>query len=128
MEKRYIMTGFVENILKVEGKDKVYTCKFENGAVSGLGCIPASFTTNNAEVQRLLENRDDFKNGRIRLAAVYGEPEDKKVEGSEAREVTTLQGARAYLLEQGATMEELQNKVAVLEKAKELNIVFPNWK
>ena len=101
-------------------------CDFEKGAVSGLGTRAASFTTDNKDVQDTIEQSDKFKQGVIKLVQVY--EETKPASGNEAGEVTTLQEARKYLLEKGVTMEELQNKAAVLEKAKELNITFPNWK
>ena len=127
MTKRYVISGFVEYFLKVRGKNKLYTCRFENGAVSGLGCVPASFITDKEEAQELLEKTEEFKTGRIKLADVYGEPEKPK--GNEVPEVTTMQEARKYLIEhEGAAMEELQNKAAVQDYAAKKNITFPNWR
>lgn len=123
------MPGKVEYIMQVSGKKGMHTCYFSKGAVSGVCYRAASFTTDDKEVQDAIEKRDLFLNGQIQIAEVYGEEkETKPASSNEAEEVTTLQEARKYLLEKGATMEELQNKAAVLEKAKELNISFPNWK
>lgn len=128
MKKRYIVKGFVEYFLKFHTSKGLATCRFERGAVSGLGCVPASFITDNEEVQKLLEAHADFKSGRIKLATVYGEPKIAEEKAVEAAEVTTLQGAREYLMGRGATMEELQTKAKVLECAVRMNVVFPNWK
>ena len=127
MTKKYVMPGKVEYGMLLFGKKEKYTCRFSKGAVSGLCYRAASFTTDNKEIQELIEKREEFANGHILIAEVYGEPE-KAQEGCGVAEVTTLQEARKFLLEKGATMEELQTKAAVLEKAKELNISFPNWK
>lgn len=122
------MPGVVEYFMQVAGEKGIHTCHFDKGAVSGTGFTAASFTTSNAEVQSLIEKRDLFLKGRIQIAAVYEEPKEEVDNTTAESGVTTLQEARKYLLEKGATMEELQNKAAVLEKAKELNISFPNWK
>ena len=123
MIKKYIINGAVEFSLQAGG----FLIRFENGAVSGLCTVPASYTTDKKAVQDIIEKTAMFKSGRIKIAEVYGEPEKPVVKADEVAEVTTLQGARAYLLEQGVAMEELQNKTAIKEKAKELNITFPNW-
>lgn len=114
--------------MQVASEKGIYTCHFDKGAVSGTGFTAASFTTSNAEVQSLIEKRDLFLNGRIQIAAVYGEPKEEAKTATAESSITTLQEARKFLLEKGATMEELQTKSAVQEKAKELNISFPNWK
>jgi hypothetical protein len=129
MTKKYVMPGKVEYGMLLFGKKEKYTCRFSKGAVSGLCYRAASFTTDNKEIQELIEKREEFANGHILIAEVYGEPEETKPEkGNAVDDITTLQEARKFLLEKGATMEELQTKSAVLEKAKELNISFPNWK
>lgn len=99
-------------------------CCFEGGAVSGLGSRAASYTTNDKNVQELLENSKEFKSGMIKIAEVYGEP--AKVAEAVA-EVTTMQQARQYLLDKGVPMDKLQNRAAIKEKATEMNITFPNW-
>ena len=126
MTKRYIITGYLTYSVLLKKENKYMKCCFEGGAVSGLGSRAASYTTNDKNVQELLENSKEFKSGMIKLVDVYGEPEKPK--GNEVSEVTTMQEAKKYLLEQGATMEELQGKAAVQEYAAKMNIVFPNWK
>ena len=101
-------------------------CCFEGGAVSGLGSRAASYTTNDKNVQELLENSKEFKSGMIKIAEEYGaEPESKK-EAKPEDAVKTLQQARQFLIDMGVPMEELQSRVKVLEAAKEKGITFPN--
>lgn len=99
-------------------------CCFEGGAVSGLGSRAASYTTNDKNVQELLENSKEFKSGMIKIAEVYGEP--AKV-AEPVDEVATIQQARQYLLDKGVTMDKLQNKADIKACAAEMNITFPNW-
>lgn len=125
MRKKYVISGAVEFSLQAGG----YLIRFENGAISGLCTVPASYVTEKKEVQDIIENTAMFKNGRIKIAEVYGEPEEPvATKVNMVAEVTTMQEARKYLMEQGVPMEALQNKAAVLEQAKVLDITFPNWK
>lgn len=93
--------------------------------MSGLGSRAASYTTNDKNMQELLENSKEFKSGMIKIAEEYGEPEKPK--GNEVPEVTTLQQARQYLIEKGVSIEKLQNKADIKACAAEMNITFPNW-
>ena len=96
------------------------------------GVQPAVYVTSNPVEQAMLENHPDFKNGTIKLADIKVIEEPKMVEEEKkkitAESVTTLTAAKQYLLEQGATVEELQNKAAVFEWAAKNDIVFPNYK
>ena len=51
--------------------------EFTNGSVTAYGVAPATFTTENALTQHILENSDQFKSGRIRLLKVVELPEEK---------------------------------------------------
>lgn len=125
MTKRYIITGYLTYSVLLKKENKYMKCCFEGGAVSGLGSRAASYTTNDKNMQELLENSKEFKNGMIKIAEVYGEPEKPK--GNEVPEVTTLQQARQYLIEKGVSIEKLQNKADIKACAAEMNITFPNW-
>jgi hypothetical protein len=126
MTKRYIITGYLTYSVLLKKENKYMKCCFEGGAVSGLGCRAASYTTSDKNVQELLENSKEFKNGMIKIAEEYGEPE-KVAEAGVIDEVTTLQQARQYLIEKGVPMEKLQNKADIKACAAEMNITFPNW-
>lgn len=105
-------------------------CCFEGGAVSGLGSRAASYTTNDKNVQELLENSKEFKSGMIKIAEVYGaEPEKVAETINNVVEVTTIQQARQYLMDNcEVPIEELQTRANVKEVATKMNITFPNWK
>lgn len=124
MTKRYIITGYLTYSVLLKKENKYMKCCFEGGAVSGLGSRAASYTTNDKNVQELLENSKEFKSGMIKIAEVYGEP--AKV-AEPVAEVTTIQQARQYLLDKGVTMDKLQNKADIKACATEMNITFPNW-
>jgi hypothetical protein len=127
MTKRYIITGYLTYSVLLKKENKYMKCCFEGGAVSGLGSRAASYTTNDKNMQELLENSKEFKNGMIKIAEEYGEPEKPK--GNEVPEVTTLQQARQYLMDNfEVTIEELQTRANVKEVAAKMNITFPNWK
>lgn len=125
MTKRYIITGYLTYSVLLKKENKYMKCCFEGGAVSGLGSRAASYTTNDKNMQELLENSKEFKNGMIKIVEEYGEPEKPK--GNEVPEVTTLQQARQYLVEKGVSIEKLQNKADIKACAAEMNITFPNW-
>lgn len=125
MTKRYIITGYLTYSVLLKKENKYMKCCFEGGAVSGLGSRAASYTTNDKNVQELLENSKEFKSGMIKIAEEYGEPA-KVAEAGVIEEVKTLQQARQFLMDMGVPMEELQSKAKVLEAAKEKGITFPN--
>ena len=127
MKKKYIINSAVEFSLQAGG----HLIRFENGAISGLCTVPAAYCTDKKEVQDIIENTTLFKNGTIKIAEVYGEPEAQGVKQEKKNKavesVTTLQEARKVLMDEGVALEELQNKTAVKEKAKTMDITFPNW-
>lgn len=125
-KKKYIVNGYIEIFIKVRKENRVYTFHFNNGSVSGSGRIPASFLTEKKEEQELIESHRMFKNGIIKIAEEIQMP-DEEVEKKNVA-ITTLQQAREVLIANGASMSELQNKQAVLETAKKMNIDFPNLK
>lgn len=128
MTKRYIITGYLTYSVLLKKENKYMKCCFEGGAVSGLGSRAASYTTNDKSIQELLENSKEFKNGMIKIAEEYGEPA-KVAEAGVIDEVTTLQQARQYLMDNfEVTIEELQTRANVKEVAAKMNITFPNWK
>lgn len=129
MTKRYIITGYLTYSVLLKKENKYMKCCFEGGAVSGLGSRAASYTTNDKNVQELLENSKEFKSGMIKIAEEYGAEPEKVAEPGVVDEVTTLQQARQYLMDNfEVTIEELQTRANVKEVAAKMNITFPNWK
>lgn len=129
MTKRYIITGYLTYSVLLKKENKYMKCCFEGGAVSGLGSRAASYTTSDKNVQELLENSKEFKSGMIKIAEEYGEPAKVAEQAGVIDEVTTLQQARQYLMDNfEVTIEELQTRANVKEVAAKMNITFPNWK
>ena len=129
--KKYCIYGFIERYVTARlGKGSV-SFHFKDGVMDSAGMQPAVYVTSNPVEQAMLENHPDFKNGAIKLVDIKVVEEPKIAEEEQkitAESVTTLTAAKQYLLEQGATVEELQNKAAVFEWAAKNDIVFPNYK
>lgn len=128
--KKYCINGFIERYVTARLGKGTISFHFEGGAMDASAVLPATYTTKNPVEQAILENHPDFKNGTIKLKEVQVIEEPKKVEDKKVsvESVTTFTEAKKYLLENGATVEELQNKAAVYEWAAAHDIVFPNWK
>ena len=128
--KKYCINGFIERYVTARLGKGTISFHFEGGAMDASAVLPATYTTKNPVEQAILENHPDFKNGTIKLKEIQVIEEPKKVEEKKisVESVTTFTEAKKYLLENGATVEELQNKAAVYEWAAAHDIVFPNWK
>ena len=128
--KKYCINSFIERYVTARLGKGTISFHFEGGAMDASAVLPATYTTKNPVEQAILENHPDFKNGTIKLKEVQVIEEPKKVEEKKVtvESVTTFTEAKKYLLENGATVEELQNKAAVYEWAAAHDIVFPNWK
>lgn len=100
--------------------------RFENGAVSGLGTVPASYTTDNKEIQDVIEGTSMYKSGQIKIAEVYGEAEPVNSDNA-IESVANIQDARKYLQEKGYELKDLASKADVLKVANEVGVTFPNW-
>lgn len=130
-QKKYCIYGFIERYVTARLGKGTVSFHFKDGVMDSAGVQPAVYVTSNPVEQAMLENHPDFKNGTIKLADVKVIEEPKMAEEEKkitAESVTTLTAAKQYLLEQGATVEELQNKAAVFEWAAKNDIVFPNYK
>lgn len=129
--KTYCIHGFVERYVTARLGKGSMIFHFRDGVIDNSGRQPAVYVTANPVEQSVLENHPEFKTGAIRLRDVKVVEESKSKEETKKTtvdSVTTLVAARQYLLEHGATAEELQNKAAILGYAAKHDIVFPNWK
>lgn len=127
MKKRYEMYGFVECIIAKRVKNKVLTAHFEGGNINRNMPMPATFTTKDKELQQLVENSKEYKQGVITLAYTEEAEEKKESVKNVVEEVTNLQSARAYLINTySVPLEKVQTKTMVLAVAKELGVEFPN--
>lgn len=129
--KTYSIYGFIERYVTARLGKGAVSFHFKDGVMDSAGVQPAVYITANPIEQSILESHRDFLNGTIKLRDVK-EIEAPKVEEVSkkitADNVTTLAAAKQYLLENGATVEELQSKAAVFEWAAKHDIVFPNYR
>jgi acetyl-CoA carboxylase carboxyltransferase component len=129
MRKEYAIKGVVERFISVPlGKGSV-TLHFQGGAIDSALRRDATFSTTNPVEQAIVERLPEFKKGVIRLVRTIGTEPAKVAEAGVIDEVTTLQQARQYLMDNfEVTIEELQTRANVKEVAAKMNITFPNWK
>lgn len=131
VKKIYAIEGMIEQSVIVPMGGGTVRVEFTGGRISSNGILPATYKTGNPLVQSAIENSDKFKNGTIKLLRVIGEEEKivvVKEDENVFEDVKNSQEAKAILMEQfGVALSELGNKAAILEKAKELKVVFPNW-
>lgn len=129
MRKEYAIKGVVERFISVPlGKGSV-TLHFQGGAIDSALRRDATFSTTNPVEQAIVERLPEFKKGVIRLVRTIGTEPVKDAEAGVIDEVTTLQQARQYLMDNfEVTIEELQTRANVKEAAAKMNIAFPNWK
>ena len=125
MTKRYEVSGYAEYLIRVRTEKGLSVAMFTGGCTNIDMPIPASFTTSNVELQKVIEQSADFKRGIVRLVA------EEKAEVEEAKDVLadikSVQAARAYLIETyNVPLEKVQTKSAVMSVAKELGVEFPN--
>lgn len=81
----YIKTYGIDGLLEWHGIVHSNGIKmrvdFTNGSVTAFGVAPATFTTRHELTQHIIENSEEFKNGRIRFVRVVELPsEDNKNE------------------------------------------------
>lgn len=129
MRKEYAIKGVVERFISVPlGKGSV-TLHFQGGAIDSALRRDATFSTTNPVEQAIVERLPEFKKGVIKLVRTIGTEPAKVAEAGVIDEVTTLQQARQYLMDNfEVTIEELQTRANVKEVAAKMNITFPNWK
>lgn len=119
----------IERVIAARLGNATFNITFGGGIMDASGVRPAVFTTKNVIEQYVVENHPMFKNGSIKVInEIVVEPEKGVEKTVKVAEVTTIQQAKQYLLENGATVEELQSKAAVFEWAAKNDIVFPNYK
>lgn len=63
--KTYAVYGLTEWQALIPAGRAIVRVNFTGGMMSSLGVVPATFSTNNESVQRLIENSDYYKQKRI---------------------------------------------------------------
>ncbi len=65
--KTYAVYGLMEWVALLPVGGSVVRIPFTGGSISGYGVKPATFTTDNEVLQRLIENSRHFRSGKIRV-------------------------------------------------------------
>ena len=126
-KKKYGVRGMLEYTAVLKAGNAKLHVHFTGGNLSGYGVIPAYFVTDNAVVQHIIEQSEEFKRGKISLLRTYADApsseevattgEDGKAEGASLEVVAmkSLADAKEYLVEQfGEKPSGLRSKDAVL--------------
>lgn len=132
MTKIYGVKGLMEwqALIKV-GKATLHV-PFTGGTLTGYGVTPATFTTSNVFYQKMIEDSDYFRSGKIALLRTLG-TEDKPLEAEPAKadgnaEVIKVDGvasARDILVKRyGLAVRNLMTKDKVKEAGKAHGIDF----
>lgn len=121
------MYGYVECIIAKRVDDKVLAARFYGGTINRDMPMPATFTTKNEKLQRLVEESKEFKQGLITVTYTEEEPEEKTAVKNVVKDIANFQSARSYLINNySVPLEKVQTKAMVLAVAKEMGIEFPN--
>lgn len=139
-KKVYGVIGMMEwHALIPIGKSSL-NVKFTGGTLTGYGVTPAKYTTSDAVIQKMIENSEYFKNGRIKLLRVLETMEPKKEMVVETKkiditsadekeletvEVTSLDDAKEYLKDRfNVSWNKLKSKSAIIETAQTYGVKF----
>ncbi len=107
--------------------------KFDGGIIAGAHRIPATFCTDDEELQGAIEGMRMFRSGEIRLRVGERVDDpgngDSGVDGDKVfAEVRNTQAAREILLERfGVELSVEAGTPEVVAKGKELGLIFPEW-
>lgn len=144
VRKTYGINGLLEWHGLVECHGVKMKVDFTNGSVSAYGVAPATFTTEDALTQHIIESSEQYTNGRIKLvrkvdlspsakvdeATVTDIKEVRKVVPEEKlREVLSVYNcsdARIWLKEHKNVSVVGKSKAEIIEIAKDNGIAFPN--
>jgi len=82
MKATYGVTGMMEWVALIPTRSNMLRVRFTGGSLSGYGVTPATFTTENEVVMRMIEESRFFLQGRIRLLSKTGVAGDGDPDGN----------------------------------------------
>lgn len=83
MKATYGVSGMMEWIALIPAGQNIVRVRFSGGSLSGYGVTPATFTTANPVVMRLIEESGYFRRGKIRLLNKEYEAVASDISGTE---------------------------------------------
>lgn len=98
---------------------------FTGGSLSGYGVTPATFTTDNAALQRIIEQSNEFKSKRIKIVKCIVAEDSGQTERPKIIKVANeIERDRYILAQKLMTVEEVGNVESRERMMKERNIKF----
>lgn len=67
MKATYGVSGMMEWVALIPMRRNIVRVRFKGGSLSGYGVTPATFTTTNPVVMRMIEESGYYRSGKIRL-------------------------------------------------------------
>lgn len=153
--KTYSIMGQISCSMVFRMRMLRFRINFDGGSLTSQGVIPAIYKTSDPLIQHVIEQSSRYKNGTISIQSVVDLaediPENEVVDESdldvtpasvkeasseggsdktEYPEITNFQSAKSILMSKpyNVPLSELQTKEALIKKAEELNVSFPNMK
>lgn len=83
MKATYGVSGMMEWVALIPAGHNIVRVRFSGGSLSGYGMTPATFTTINPVVMRMIEESSYFRSGKIRL--IMKEEDSGEEEGELSR-------------------------------------------
>lgn len=71
--KTYGVYGIMEWVALIPAAGRVLRIHFKGGSMTGYGVVPATYSTENAVVQRLIEQSPHYASGKIRIVGIREE-------------------------------------------------------
>lgn len=81
-KKTYAARGLLDWQLALNVAGAIIRICFSGGSMGSNGVVPAKYTTDNEAIQRLIENTDHFRKGRIFVVAVMPVDSCNRVQAS----------------------------------------------
>lgn len=85
IRKTYGVSGLMDWTTQIKAGKGAVSVHFTGGALTAYGVTPAKFSTSNYFFQSVIENSDQFKNGRIQLLGQMEVPDDAAEKARKAR-------------------------------------------
>lgn len=85
IRKTYGVSGLMDWTTQIKAGKGAVSVHFTGGALTAYGVTPAKFSTANPFFQNVIENSDQFKNGRIQLIGTMEVPDDAAAKARKER-------------------------------------------
>ena len=98
MKATYGVTGIMEWVALIPTRQNLVKVRFRGGSLSGYGVTPATFTTENPVIMRMIEESSYFRRGKIRLLRKEGKSEEESVTFQEREKENEKEKERSVII------------------------------